>query len=33
MHYGLWTLKPEKLAEVVDMLEPLDRFYHPQVMI
>ena len=31
--YGSWALNPEKLVEVVDILEPLDRFYHPQVTI
>lgn len=33
MPYGSWALNPEKLVEVVDILEPLDRFYHPQVKI
>ena len=33
MPYGSWALNPEKLVEVVDILEPLDRFYHPQVTI
>ena len=32
MPYGSWALNPEKLVEVVDLLEPLDRFYHPQVI-
>ena len=32
MPYGSWALNPEKLVEVVDILEPLDRFYHPQVI-
>ena len=33
MPYGSWGINPEKLVEVVDLLEPLDRFYHPQVTI
>ena len=33
MPYGSWALNPEKLVEVVDILEPLDRFYHSQVTI
>ena len=33
MPYGSWALNPERLVEVVDILEPLDRFYHPQVTI
>lgn len=33
MPYGSWALNPEKLVEVIDILEPLDRFYHPQVTI
>ena len=32
MPYGSWGINPEKLVEVVDLLEPLDRFYHPQVI-
>ncbi len=33
MPYGSWALNPEKLVEVVDALEPLDRFYHPGLKI
>lgn len=33
MPYGSWALNPARLVEVVDILEPLDRFYHPQVTI
>ena len=33
MPYGPWGMNPEKLVEVVDILEPLDRFYHPQMKI
>ena len=33
MPYGSWALNPERLVEVVDILEPLDRLYHPQVTI
>ena len=33
MPYGSWALNPERLVEVVDILEPLDNFYHPPVMI
>ena len=33
MPYGSWALNPERLVEVVDILEPLDRFYHPEVRI
>ena len=33
MPYGSWGINPEKLVEVVDLLEPLDRFYHPRVTI
>ena len=29
MPYGPWGITPEKLVEVVDILESLDRFYHP----
>ena len=31
--YGPWGENPKLLIEVVDVLEPLDRFYHPQVTI
>ena len=31
--YGSWALNSEGLVEVVDILEPLDRFYHPKVTI
>lgn len=33
MPYGPWGINPEKLVEVVDLLEPLDKFYHPEVRI
>ena len=33
MPYGPWGMNPEKLVEVVEVLEPLDRFYHPQMSI
>ena len=32
MPYGSWASNPEKLVEVVDLLEPLDRLYHPQLI-
>ena len=33
MPYGSWALNPERLVDVVDILEPLDSFYHPKVTI
>lgn len=32
MPYGSWGMNPEKLVEIVDVLEPLDRFYHPRMI-
>lgn len=33
MPYGPWGMNPEKLVQVVDILEPLDRLYHPDIRI
>ena len=32
MPYGPWGMNPNKLIEVVDLLDPLDRFYHPKMI-
>lgn len=32
MPYGAWGGNPFILVEVVDVLEPLDRFYHPPLV-
>ena len=31
--YGPWGMNPNVLVEIVDLLEPLDRFYHPPLII
>lgn len=33
MPYGAWALNPNPLVEVVDLLEPFDRFYNPPLRI
>ena len=33
MPFGSWGYNPNIFAEVVDLLEPLDRFYHPEFKI
>lgn len=30
--YGSWGVNPNKLVEVVELLEPLDMFYHPRMI-
>ena len=32
MPYGPWGMNPNKLVEVVELLDPLDGFYHPRVI-
>ena len=32
MPYGPWGMNPNKLVEVVDLLDPLDGFYHPRMI-
>lgn len=32
MPYGPWGMNPNKLVEVVDLLNPLDGFYHPRMI-
>lgn len=33
MPYGPWGENPYPLVEVVDLLEPWDRFYHPPLSL
>lgn len=33
MPYGPWGINPYPLVQVVDLLEPLDAFYHPQLKL
>ena len=32
MHYGPWGMNPNRLVEVIDLLDPLDGFYHPRMI-
>lgn len=32
MPYGPWGMNPNKLVEVVELLDPLDGFYHPRMI-
>ncbi len=32
MPYGPWGMNPNRLVEVIDLLDPLDGFYHPRMI-
>ena len=32
MPYGPWGMKSNKLVEVIELLDPLDGFYHPRMI-
>ena len=32
MPYGPWGMNPNRLVEVIDLLDPLDVIYHPRII-
>ena len=32
MPYGPWGMNPNRLVEVIELLDPLDGFYHPRMI-